>query len=56
MNDTKKTYVEDIDRSLYDIANEERYRYVTDRGIDEEIIRKISKEKDEPKWMLDLRL
>ncbi|MBU5437286.1 Fe-S cluster assembly protein SufB [Tissierella sp. MSJ-40] len=56
MNDTKKTYVEDIDRSLYDVADEARYRYTTDRGIDEEIIRKISKEKDEPKWMLDLRL
>lgn len=56
MDNIKKTYLEDIDRSIYDIANEERHRFMTVKGLNEEIIREISKQKDEPKWMLDLRL
>src|SRR5690554_4332063 len=56
MENTKKTYLEDIDRSIYDVVNEERHRFVTVKGLNEEIIREISKQKDEPEWMLDLRL
>ncbi|KNF08620.1 FeS cluster assembly protein SufB [Gottschalkia purinilytica] len=56
MEDRKKTYVEDIDRSIYDIANEERHRFTTVKGLSEEVIKEISRQKDEPKWMLDLRL
>lgn len=56
MENRKKTYVEDIDRTIYDIADEERHSFTTVKGLDEDVIREISKQKDEPKWMLDLRL
>lgn len=54
--DKKKTFVEDIDRSIYDIRNEDRYSYKSDKGLTRDIIIEISKQKNEPKWMLDFRL
>ena len=51
-----KTQVSDIDRGIYDVINEERHVYRSDKGLSETIVRDISKEKKEPKWMLDLRL
>lgn len=56
MTKTEKTYVEDMDRGVYDIKNEFTYRSKTEKGLTEEIVRQISKEKDEPKWMLESRL
>ncbi len=52
----KKTYVEDIERTLYDIKNEDRSIYKTHEGLTEEIIRDISKQKNDPEWMLEFRL
>jgi len=52
----KKTYIEDIDRGIYDIKNEFTYKYKSDKGLTPEIIMEISREKDEPKWMTDFRL
>ena len=52
----KKTQVSDIDRGIYDIINEERHEYRSDKGLSEDIIRDISKEKNEPEWMLEKRL
>lgn len=52
----KKTYIPDIDRGMYDIINPERHRYVVDKGLTEDIIREISREKNEPEWMLAHRL
>ncbi len=54
--DKKKTFVEDIERSLYDIKNEDRYSYKANQGLTEDIVRAISKEKNDPDWMLDFRL
>lgn len=51
-----KTYVADIDRGIYDIKDEQSHRFVVDKGLSEDIIREISNEKNEPKWMLDYRL
>lgn len=52
----RKTYVEDVDRSLYDFKmSEEGYERYAD-GLTTDIVRSISAKKDEPKWMLDLRL
>ncbi len=56
MDKRKKTYVEDIDRTVYDVVDEEKHRYATIKGLNEDIIREISKQKNEPEWMLDLRL
>ncbi len=52
----KKTYIEDVDRGIYDQINEERHVFKTDKGLTEDVIRQISTEKNEPKWMLDHRL
>ncbi len=51
-----KTYVEDIDRSLYDFRNEDTDAYRLKEGLTEEIVLKISKEKNDPDWMRELRL
>jgi Fe-S cluster assembly protein SufB len=45
-----------IDRSTYDQANEERLSFKAAPGLTEELVRKISKKKDEPEWMLKKRL
>lgn len=52
----RKTYIEDVDRGIYDIKNKFTYRYKSDKGLTPEIIIQISKEKNEPKWMTDFRL
>ncbi len=56
MADKEKTYVEDVDRSLYDFRNEEKDVYKVAEGLTPEIVRQISKEKNDPEWMLELRL
>lgn len=56
MEEKKRSNVEDVDRSLYDfVKSEEGYERYTD-GLTADIVRQISAKKDEPKWMLDLRL
>ena len=52
----KKTYVEDIERTLYDIKDADHSVYKTQRGLTEEIIRDISQRKHDPQWLLDFRL
>ncbi|MCR4797370.1 MAG: Fe-S cluster assembly protein SufB [Lachnospiraceae bacterium] len=52
----EKTYVEDIDRSLYDFRNEDKDAYRLEEGLTPDIVRQISKEKNDPEWMLDFRL
>ena len=52
----KKTFVEDIERTLYDIKNEDRPLYRTEEGLTEEIVRDISAKKKDPAWMLEFRL
>ena len=52
----KKTQVDDINRQLYDIKNEDRYSYKAKQGLNEEIVMAISKEKNDPAWMREFRL
>lgn len=52
----KKTVVKDIDRSIYDWKNEDKYSYKSEKGLSKEIILDISRKKKEPKWMTDFRL
>jgi Fe-S cluster assembly protein SufB len=54
--DRKKTFVEDIDRGLYDIKNIDHYSYKSAKGLTPEIVLAISKEKNDPEWMRDFRL
>ena len=39
----EKTYVEDIDRSIYDVKDEERDAYKVDEGLTEAIVEQISR-------------
>ena len=52
----EKTYVEDIDRSMYDFRKEEKDVYRVDEGLTPEIVEQISKEKNDPAWMQLFRL
>lgn len=52
----EKTYVEDIDRSMYDFRNDEKDAYRVDEGLTPAIVEKISKEKHDPVWMENFRL
>ncbi len=53
----EKTMVEDIAREIYDIRDDaNNARFKTDKGLTPEIVREISAQKNEPEWMLALRL
>ncbi|RKW45558.1 MAG: Fe-S cluster assembly protein SufB [Lachnospiraceae bacterium] len=52
----EKTYVEDIDRSMYEIHSDSKDYFRIEGGLNEDVIRQISKEKNDPEWMLDFRL
>ena len=52
----EKTYVEDIDRSMYEIHSDSKDYFRIEGGLNEDVIRQISKEKNDPEWMLNFRL
>ncbi len=45
-----------INRELYDKADQHKAKYIAKPGLSGEIVRLISKTKNEPDWMLDKRL
>ena len=48
--------VDDIDRSVYDIRDEERDAYRIESGLTSAIVEKLSREKNDPEWMRLFRL
>lgn len=52
----EKTNVNDVDRSMYDIRNEEKDVYRVKEGLTPAIVEKISSEKHDPVWMQNFRL
>lgn len=56
MEKRNKTYIEDLDCGVYDIKNDFEYNYKSEAGLTPDIIKEISKEKNEPDWMLEFRL
>ncbi len=52
----EKTYVEDVNRNLYDFRFEGTDDYKVDEGLTEDIVRQISEEKNDPEWMREFRL
>ncbi len=52
----QKTRVEDIAREIYDIRDQDTGSYKTASGLTPEVVREISKLKNEPQWMLEHRL
>ena len=55
-NEKKRTQVDDVDRSMYDFVKDESNQEHLEAGLTPEIVREISEKKDEPDWMLELRL
>ena len=51
----EKTFVDDINRSVYDIKNEENDSYRIKQGLTPEIVEKISEEKHDPAWMREVQ-
>ena len=51
-----KTNVEEINRNIYDIKNEDNYDYKIKKGLTKEIIEEISNQKNDPLWMREFRL
>ena len=50
-----KTYVEDIDRSIYDIKDQVKASFTSKRGLTFGIVNTISLEKNDPGWMREFR-
>lgn len=49
-------YIQDLNRSVFDTANSQDYTQTAQKGLSEALVRRISAEKKEPDWMLELRL
>ena len=52
----QKTRVNDIDRERFDFRDADQSGYKTGKGLSADIVKEISKMKNEPAWMLELRL
>ena len=48
MSEREKTYVEDVNRSIYDIRNEEKDVYRIQKGLTPAIVEEISAKKKDP--------
>ena len=51
-----KTSLEEINRNIYDIKNKDEYDFKIKKGLTSEIIKEISKQKNDPEWMKEFRL
>ena len=51
-----KTKLEKINRNIYDIKNKDEYDFKIKKGLTPEIIKEISKQKNDPEWMKEFRL
>ncbi|MGF0039964.1 Fe-S cluster assembly protein SufB [Peptoniphilaceae bacterium SGI.131] len=51
-----RTQVADIDRGIFDRRNKFEWDKISEKGLNEAIVRDISNEKKEPEWMLNIRL
>ncbi|MBB6716674.1 Fe-S cluster assembly protein SufB [Clostridium gasigenes] len=52
----KRTEVDEMDRGIYDVKNEDTFSFKTEKGLNKETVETISKEKNEPLWMREFRL
>ena len=51
-----KTQIEDINRNVYDIKNVDNYEFKMKKGLTQEIVEEISKQKNDPDWMKEIRM
>jgi len=55
-SEQKPEFLEKIDEYKYGFSNPDTSVYKSDRGLTEEVVRNISKLKNEPEWMTEFRL
>ena len=51
-----KTYIDDLDTNIYDFKNADNYAYKMKKGLGRDIVEEISRQKNEPDWVLNIRL
>ena len=51
-----KQQIEELNRNIYDFTNPDEYEYKASKGLTKEIVEEISRQKNEPQWVLDIRL
>ena len=51
-----KTQLEELNRNIYDIKNKDDYDFKIQKGLTREIVEEISKQKNDPDWMREIRL
>ena len=51
-----KTKIENINRNIYDIKNKDDYDFKMQKGLSKKIVEEISKQKNDPDWMKEIRL
>ena len=51
-----KSKIEDINRNIYDVKNEDEYDFKIKKGLSKDVIEEISKQKNDPEWMREIRL
>ena len=56
MSEKEKTYVDDVDRNIYDIKDVSADSYRFESGLNRDIVMKLSEEKNDPDWVRELRL
>lgn len=50
-----KTYVDDVNRSIYDVKDKVNSSFASEKGLTEEIVDIISTAKNDPQWMREFR-
>ena len=53
---TKKTEIDDLNTNIYEKKKKDSYEFKMRKGLSKEIVMEISKMKNDPEWMLDIRL
>ena len=51
-----KTNIDELNSNIYDFKKKDNYEYKIKKGLSEDIVREISKMKNDPEWMLEIRL
>ena len=52
----KKANVQEVNTSIYDFKNKDEYEYKIEKGLTEDIVLNISRQKNDPEWMREIRL
>ena len=51
-----KTKLDELNTNIYDFKNADNYEFKIKKGLNREIVEEISRQKNEPQWVLDIRL